>query len=185
MLVFYITYFIWISSEIVLNRLAKSGHSDEKGKDKNTLLYLWISILSAITFGVFIASGTFFPMFENNKLKYCGLIIIAIGITLRFISVKQLGKQFTVDVTIRHDHELYTGGFYKYLRHPSYSASLLSFIGFGVTLNNWLSLIVVLALPFIAFLYRMNVEEKVLIERFGEKYKEHIKRTKRLIPFIY
>jgi protein-S-isoprenylcysteine O-methyltransferase Ste14 len=168
-----------------LNRLAKSGHSDQKGKDKNTLLYLWISILLSITFGVFIASGTFFPIFENQQWKYAGLVIIACGVILRFISVKQLGKHFTVDVTIRKDHELYRGGFYKYLRHPSYSASLISFIGFGVTLNNWLSLIVVFSLPFIAFLYRMKVEEKVLIHQFGDQYLEHIKKTKRLIPFLY
>jgi protein-S-isoprenylcysteine O-methyltransferase Ste14 len=112
-------------------------------------------------------------------------VIIALGITLRFISVKQLGKHFTVDVTIREGHELFAGGFYKYLRHPSYSASILSFLGFGVTLNNWLSLLAILAITFSAFVYRMNVEEKVLIEEFGDKYREHIKGTKRLIPFIY
>jgi len=31
-------------------------------------------------------------------------------------------------------------------------------------------------------LYRVKVEEKTLVERFGDRYREYIKRTKRFIP---
>jgi len=35
------------------------------------------------------------------------------------------------------------------------------------------------------FLYRIKIEEKMLIKRFGEEYKEYIKKTKKLLPLIY
>jgi len=34
-------------------------------------------------------------------------------------------------------------------------------------------------------LYRIGVEERMLIERFGDEYREYMKKTKKIIPFIY
>jgi protein-S-isoprenylcysteine O-methyltransferase Ste14 len=96
-----------------------------------------------------------------------------------------LGRFFTVNVTIRDDHKLIQSGFYKYLRHPSYTGSLLSFLGFGLSLDNWLSLAIIFLPTLFAFIYRMKVEENVLSEQFGEQYQDYILKTKRIIPFIY
>ena len=183
--IFHLTYIIWILSELILNRLVRSGKSDKKGADKNTELYLWLSIILFITSGVFVAIYYSAPISFNNNLNLIGLIIITIGIIIRVISIKQLGRFFTVNVTIRKDHQLIQNGFYKYIRHPSYTGSLLSFLGFGFSLNNWLSLILVFMPILLSFIHRMNIEEKVLTEQFGKEYSDYIKRTKRLIPFLY
>jgi len=37
----------------------------------------------------------------------------------------------------------------------------------------------------LAFLYRIHVEERVLLEAFGERYRAYMERTKRLIPLLY
>ncbi len=183
--IFHLTYIIWILSELILNRLVRSGKSDKKGADKNTELYLWLSIILFITSGVFVAIYYSAPISFNNNLNLIGLIIITIGIIIRVISIKQLGRFFTVNVTIRKDHQLIQNGFYNYIRHPSYTGSLLSFLGFGFSLNNWLSLILVFMPILLSFIHRMNIEEKVLTEQFGKEYSDYIKRTKRLIPFLY
>ncbi|WP_091394853.1 methyltransferase family protein [Flavobacterium noncentrifugens] len=60
------------------------------------------------------------------------------------------------------NHKLKTDGFYKFLRHPSYFASLVSFVGFGISLNNWIALAIITTAIFTAFAYRIQVEEKVL-----------------------
>jgi protein-S-isoprenylcysteine O-methyltransferase Ste14 len=99
--------------------------------------------------------------------------------------VTSLGKFFTVNVTILEDHKLKQDGFYKYVRHPSYSASLLSLFGYGVSLNNWISLVIVTTAALTAFLIRIRIEEKTLTEHFGSEYVEYKKKTKRLIPFVY
>ena len=62
---------------------------------------------------------------------------------------------------------------------------MLAFIGFAMVLRNWASVLVI-SLPIaLAFLYRINVEERALIQALGERYRAYIERTKRLIPFVY
>ena len=183
--IFFLTYIIWGLSEVIMNRLVRSGKNDKKGADNNTELYLWLSIIIFITIGVFVSLNFPLNIFINAQFKLIGIIIIFVGIIIRFIAIKQLGRFFTVDVTIRKDHQLIQSGFYKHLRHPSYTGSLLSFLGFGLSLNNWLSLAIVFIPTLITFIYRMNIEEKVLTEQFGKLYSDYLDKTKRLIPFIY
>jgi protein-S-isoprenylcysteine O-methyltransferase Ste14 len=76
-------------------------------------------------------------------------------------------------------------GFYKHLRHPSYTGALLSFAGLGLSMNNWLSLILIFIPVLFAFIHRMNIEEKVLTGQFGKQYSDYIGKTNRIVPFVY
>jgi protein-S-isoprenylcysteine O-methyltransferase Ste14 len=181
----YAVYFLWILSEVLLNRLTRSGKSDKQAADKNTELYIWISIIVSVTVGVFVSKAFAMPVFTNHRLVLIGIAIIILGILIRLIAIKQLGKFFTVDITIRKDHQLMQNGFYKFLRHPSYTGSLISFLGFGFSLNNWISIAIVFLPTFFTFIYRISIEEKVLTEQFGKQYTEYKSKTKRLIPFVY
>lgn len=183
--IFFITYFIWILSEVLLNRLMRSGKTDKKTTDNHTELFLWITIVIAITLATYVSLTTIHPIFSRYGFQTTGIIIILIGIVIRFIAIKQLGRFFTVDVTIRENHQLLQTGFYSVLRHPSYSGALLSFLGFGLSLNNWLGIPIAFLPVLFMFIHRMNTEEKVLTEQFGEQYLAYIKKTKRIIPFIY
>ncbi|MFW2135057.1 isoprenylcysteine carboxylmethyltransferase family protein [Chryseobacterium sp. TY4] len=58
---------------------------------------------------------------------------------MRFVIIQKVGKFFTVDISIKNDHQLKTDGFYKLSRCPSYTFAILTFVGLGLTLNNWLS----------------------------------------------
>jgi len=104
---------------------------------------------------------------------------------LRFISIWSLGKFFTVDVTIRDNHKIKQDGLYRIIRHPSYTGMLLSFIGLGISINNWISLLTISILVTIAMLYRIKIEERALKDQFGSEYSDYMKRTYRLIPWIY
>jgi CubicO group peptidase (beta-lactamase class C family) len=73
---------------------------------------------------------------------------------------------------------------YGIVRHPSYLGSLLTFVGLGLALENWLSILVLVILPAAATFYRISVEEKVLIDHFGSAYTDYMSRTKRLVPGV-
>jgi protein-S-isoprenylcysteine O-methyltransferase Ste14 len=184
-LLFIITYIAWVLSEILLNRILHSKSSDKKNTDKGSLIVLWTTIMVSITVSVFIANNIYLPVLLNPVIQYVGLAMIYIGITIRIIAIVSLGQFFTVDVTIRENHKLKKDGIYKYLRHPSYSGSLLSFIGLGLTMNNWISLLLISLSIIISFIYRISIEEKVLIEQFGSEYTDYQKFTRRIIPYIY
>ena len=125
-------YIIWALSEVFINRFLRSGAGDKKNQDKNSLAFIWITVVLSMALAVYIATSYYFPLSTWQNTRYFGLVFIVTGIVLRLVIIASLGKYFTADVTIRQGHQLKKDSFYKYLRHPSYSASMLSFIGFGI-----------------------------------------------------
>ena len=182
---FYVSMFLWLFSEIYYAIKLRSGNKDQKGKDGSSFLILWV-VISASIFIAISASGIFkTPIANGDWLSWIGILMILTGLIVRFFIIQNLGKYFTVDVTIRKDHKVKTDGFYTYIRHPSYAFSLLMFLGLGLALNNWVSLAIAFIPPFIAFSYRIFVEEKALVEQFKDEYTQYRKTSKKLIPFIY
>ena len=182
---FIIVWSIWALSEIILSRLLRSGQSDKKGQDKGSFRIIWMTVGIANALGIFCTVYFNFPISSLIIIQYLGLFLILTGMTIRFIAVWSLGRLFTVDVTIRENHIIKKDGLYRIIRHPSYTGSILSFIGFGISLNNWLSLVIITVLVSLAMHYRIKIEEKILTEQFGSDYIDYTKTTYRLIPFIY
>ncbi|MFD1470632.1 methyltransferase family protein [Hymenobacter caeli] len=184
-LLFLLVYAGWFLSEILLNRLMRSSAADQPNADKHSLGLIWATLLGANGLAVYLAEHSRWPVGPQRLVPELGLALIVLGVALRLLVIRSLGRFFTVDVTIREGHQLKTDGFYAYLRHPSYAASLLSFVGFGLSLNNWPALLLVTAATLAAFSYRIWVEEAVLTRQFGTAYTDYQKRTKRLIPAVY
>lgn len=183
--IFITIYILWISSEVFLSASRRSEKSDSGNTDKGSLKLIWIIIVIANALAYYVSSRVRLPISSNPAIGFAGLGLILIGMILRFSSIASLGKFFTVNVAILDDHKLKQDGLYKYVRHPSYSAALLSFIGYGVSLNNWLSVAIVTAAALTVFLVRIKVEELALTNHFGAEYIDYMKKTKRLIPFVY
>lgn len=181
----YFSYALFVTIEIVLSRAFRSAETDKKDADKKSLKILWGTILTSILLAVFISKSFDYPIFSGPFLFYFGLIVLYLGMIIRIVAVLSLGKFFTVDVTIRDNHKLKKDGLFKYVRHPNYSALILSFLGMAITFNNWISLLVMVVPITIAFIVRINIEEKVLEQHFGSEYVTYCNETKRLIPFIY
>ena len=181
---FLVTYVIWFISEVILNRMLHSNKTDKQNKDKGSLLIIWVIVVFAVTAALATSMSFAMPIGPDN-VRYVGLVIIVLGIILRIIAVRTLGKFFTVDVTIRQGHQLVKTGLYKYFRQPSYTASLLTFIGFGLSLNNWYSLLIVVFAVVTVFLMRIRIEEKTLISQFGGAYLQYKKEAWGLIPFLH
>jgi len=114
-----------------------------------------------------------------------GLVIVLLGIALRQWSVLTLGTFFTVQVQVRSDQTVVDTGPYRWVRHPSYTAIVTSFVGIGVALENWLSLVVLVVVPSIGLVIRIRVEERALLEALGEPYREFSATRARLIPKVW
>jgi protein-S-isoprenylcysteine O-methyltransferase Ste14 len=120
----------------------------------------------------------------NQALLWIGIAMIFAGLIIRMVAIINLRRNFSGRVRIREGHTLVTSGIYHYIRHPAYLGAMILFLGFPVALSSVLGFIVTLSLVAILF-YRIRVEEKMLLEHFGAEYAEYMKRSKRLIPFIY
>lgn len=177
---------VYLISEILLTVTRRGRSKTGEKQDQSTLLVIWIVIMVSIGAGVLVAGN-----WRAGALPYGrafavgGMMLFAVGLGIRWWAIVTLGRFFTVDVTIEKDHELVERGPFRYVRHPSYTGVLLAFVGWALTLRNWGALLVVLVPIFIAFVRRMNVEEEALCGALGQRYREYMKRTRRLVPGVY
>ncbi len=175
----------YLVSELILTATRRS-RGDGARQDRSTLRVLWLVIMVSVAAGVFVATHFRAGALPNRDLwRLAGLVLFVSGIAVRWWAIVTLGRFFTVDVQIAKDHELVERGPFRIVRHPSHSGVLLAFVGFALSLANWIALLVI-ALPiFAAFVRRMNVEEEALTGSLGASYLAYMQRTKRLLPGVY
>jgi protein-S-isoprenylcysteine O-methyltransferase Ste14 len=114
-------------------------------------------------------------------LRWSGAGLGAACLPLSYWVFSTIGKNITPTVETRENHELVTNGPYRWVRHPLYSVGTSFFISLSVLAANWLmglASLLVLAM----LLVRLPKEEAKLIERFGNEYREYMKRTGRFFP---
>lgn len=86
---------------------------------------------------------------------------------------------------IQQKHRLVTNGPYRFVRHPGYSAYLLMVLGVAVRFASLVAFAALILFLLSGLLYRMNVEERLLVEVFCDMYRQYQNRTKRLIPGVW
>lgn len=92
-----------------------------------------------------------------------------------------IGSGITPVSATRKEHKLSTSGPYRWVRHPLYTVGSSFYISFGLMADNWF----IAALGILAFILmaiRTPKEEANLIEKFGDEYREYMKRTGRFLP---
>jgi protein-S-isoprenylcysteine O-methyltransferase Ste14 len=177
--------YLFVSSELILTIVKRSRQKSVKKKnDGGSLIIIWVIITISIFAGFNLAKYKQWSII--NYLVYgTGILIFIIGMIIRWASIFQLKKAFTVDVAINKDHDLKTDGLYRFVRHPSYLGVMLIVSGLSVGMNTLWSFLVITLPVFIAILYRIKVEETVLSEEFGKKYQDYCAGTKKILPYIY
>jgi protein-S-isoprenylcysteine O-methyltransferase Ste14 len=176
----------WILPEVVAWRVKRSTDSS-MARDQgslNLVAVLWWSGI-AMDFSLSLLLPQAAISWKRTSLFFVGICLMLLGIALRWYSVGTLGKYFTFDVAIQTGQTLVEVGPYRYIRHPSYSGALLTLLGFGLALGNWLGLAASLSCMGFAYAYRISVEEAALASALGESYKQYMRRTWRLVPFLF
>ena len=127
--------------------------------------------------------------FANYNLPvWCGCIgtvVFAGAIFMLWRSHVDLGRNWSATLRITGQHSLVTGGVYRHIRHPMYTAHLLWAIAQGLLLSNWLAGWAFLVLSIPLYVVRIPKEERMMLEHFGEEYRVYKSRTGRLIPRVY
>jgi len=147
------------------------------------------SVLIGAVFGwtIMVPIVLFFvPLFRLPQYTIIlGTVISLLGVWIRYSAMTTMGRYYSRSIGIQAEHELIQTGWYRFVRHPGYLGTILTFIGFGLALESWLSLIFNTVLLLVAYAYRIKVEEAALISHFGDSYASYQKHTWRLIPFLY
>jgi len=122
--------------------------------------------------------------FDNDIVRWFGVVLFAAGAALRLWPVFILGPRFSGLVAIQSEHTLVTSGIYRIIRHPSYLGLLISSLGWDLAFRSGAGvLLTMLMIPIL--LARIHAEEKLLRSQFGAEFDAYCARTRRLIPGIY
>ena len=143
---------IFFASEVLLTITRRSRSKTGTKQDKSTLGMIWVVIGLSIAAGIFVSSSSFlwahgvwmFELPPGPAVAVAAVVLFAAGLILRWWAIVTLGRFFTVDVVVEKDHELVERGPFRWVRHPSYTGVLLAFVGWAVTLWNWVAMAVVL-----------------------------------------
>lgn len=114
-----------------------------------------------------------------------GIVVMVAGVLLRQWAILTLGKYFTVDVRVRPDQQVIDRGPYRFVRHPSYTGLIVFFVGVGLALTDWASLIVLAVIPTVGLLVRIRAEERALSVGLGDEYRRYAAGRPRLFPGLW
>lgn len=121
-------------------------------------------------------------IFSMNSIV--GISMVIIGLTINLVAAFTLRRSYSSTLEIREDHRLVTHGIFRFIRHPIYLGSII--VSFGVPVFVWTLygfLILAGLVPLV--LHRIKLEEKMLIEEYGDTYRKYMESTGKLLPFVY
>jgi protein-S-isoprenylcysteine O-methyltransferase Ste14 len=137
--------------------------------------------------GLYVATG--FPQWAERPAAawavILGTLVYAAGLWLFRRSHKDLGKNWSISLEIRDQHRLVSNGVYQHVRHPMYSAFWLMAVGQALLLPNWIAGLAGLVGFAVLFFLRVDKEERMMLQTFGDEYRAYMQRTKRIVPGVY
>ena len=117
-------------------------------------------------------------------IRWTGVALGALGTAGIYWLFSSIGSGITPTSATRKEHKLTTNGIYKYIRHPLYTIGSSFILSFGMMADNWfIGMFGILA--FVLMAIRTPKEEANLIEKFGDEYREYMKRTGRFLPKLF
>jgi len=180
---FWLVFFVAFMRE---GRVTKGAmEQKDSAQDKGTFRALMFGSTSAAAVAFFVSFLPVLRIPDETLIVWAGIVLIICGALLRRACWAALGESFTGVVQVKPDQAVVQAGPYRYVRHPSYTAAFLMFLGLGFALDSWLSVAVLFLVH--AYLYgrRVAAEEAALVTTLGDPYRDYMARTKRYVPFVY
>lgn len=190
-MIIYFTYYIATYARVepkheksIDEKYGKTKFSKIVGSIFGLIILLWIIII-IVYFFVYDFINWFWriSLLDNDFVKIIAMLIMCIGLLLSFTFTRTVGKSIKEAVVSEEKPQLITTGIYHYIRHPAYTAILLSYIGIFLIIPNLLMLIFLLG-GIIVIYEHSREEEKSLMKIYGEEYENYKKSVGRFLPKI-
>lgn len=143
-------------------------------------LVLWFSMLGYLIYPPLLAWS---KVGLAEWIRWLGVGLGVVCVTLIYWMFNSIGSGITPTVATRSKHKLVTKGPYRWIRHPLYTFGTAFFLSFALMADSWfIAVMAILAIVLLSI--RLPTEEALLIEKFGDEYREYMKRTGRYLPKI-
>jgi protein-S-isoprenylcysteine O-methyltransferase Ste14 len=158
----------------------------DRGFRESALLLISLTGLGIVPF-IYVATAI--PHFADYTFHpfqaWLGLLVAIAALFMFHLTHRALGRNWSVSLDVRKDHQLVTEGIYRRVRHPMYSAFWLWAVAQALLLPNWVAGFSGLVGFGILFFGRVAREERMMLETFGDDYRAYMARTGRIFPSIF
>ncbi len=168
--------------------LAKHGIVIVRQYIKKDIIYFLIPWITIFTLGLGFSGLNIIKNPQSLLMlsvhNIVGLILFFTGFSIMITGQVTLWRSYSSMLIIKKGQKLRTHGIYRFARNPIYFGFILAAISMSIyTSSLYGFLVMLLEIPIC--LSRIRIEQRMLIEEFGDEYMKYMKTTKKLIPFIY
>lgn len=183
---FYLALALFLAPEMIAGPWQRAEES-AKHSDRGSLYVLTFSVIAGmLTAAYFVNRFPGATITWHQPIQFwTGIALMIGGVAFRWYAIRVLGRYFTREVATREGQTIVENGPYRLVRHPSYSGVLITVLGIGLAITNWLALLAISVFTLAGFIYRVRVEEHALCAAIGPPYQDYMKRTWRFIPYLW
>lgn len=157
-----------------------------RGWRENTLLLISLTGLGIVPL---IYTATAMPHFASYAFRpaqaWLGVLVAVAALVMFRLTHRALGRNWSVSLDVRENHRLITDGIYRRIRHPMYTAFWLWAVAQALLLPNWVAGFAGLIGFGTLFFGRIGKEEQMMVDTFGDEYRQYMARTGRLLPRLF
>ena len=191
MTVLKLVYWLGVVIQVVVRapyqKTAREGvKTDRRVSRTENILLVLLSLVAGVL--PLVYSVTHWLDFANYQLPawlgWTGVFLLAVSLSIFWRAHADLKSNWSPSLEIRQDHTLVTNGIYGILRHPMYASQLVWVIAEILLMQNWLAgpLDLLFFIPF--YFLRVRSEEKMMLDTFGDQYRDYMNKTGGIIPLI-
>ena len=152
---------------------------------KGSIILAIIVVAIVVLLSSYGSKTLMFRIIPDSQLAgITGILLTFIGFGFSTWARLHLGKNWSSMVEVKVGHRLVRTGPYRMVRNPMYTGFIISFVGAAVAFGQVLGF-VVLGIMIISIWGKIKAEETILLEKFGEEYRQYKKDVRAaIIPWI-
>jgi protein-S-isoprenylcysteine O-methyltransferase Ste14 len=157
-----------------------------RGSRETALLLISLIGLGGLPLVYIVTAIPHFAAYALQPVQaWLGLFFAIAALVMFRLTHRALGRNWSVSLDVREGHQLVTDGIYRKVRHPMYSAFWLWAVAQALLLPNWVAGFSGIVGFGILFFGRVAREERMMLDTFGDRYREYMVRTYRVVPLIF
>jgi protein-S-isoprenylcysteine O-methyltransferase Ste14 len=180
----------WVRAHFGARRGEESGGASATRRAESAWLTATLGILALLNFGAIFAYLVnpqllrWSAFLVAAPIRWIAILTSCLGAAGEIWAAVSLGANYSPLLRVAEERVVVTTGPYRWIRHPLYAFALPLMAGWAVAAGSWFILATATVLIMVLMIIRVPREESMMLEGFGESYRQYMKRTGRFIPLL-
>ncbi|MGD9381236.1 MAG: protein-S-isoprenylcysteine O-methyltransferase [Candidatus Thorarchaeota archaeon] len=177
-----IAFFLIRAPSVISASKTEKVEDKKPARERLLVLLNFIGMLGIPVIYILTNWLDYFTFSLHEFFRFFGIIFFVTGLILLAWVHKTLGQHWSMMLKLGEEHKLVTAGPYASVRHPMYTFFYIMVIATALISANLIVGVFGIATWTLLYMVRVGDEESMLLEQFGEEYREYMERTGRLLP---